>query len=172
MSDKIININSLRYYNEKINDKLTTIEDDIKNIFEKIYPVGSIYISANDVNPNILFDVGEWEQIKDTFLLAAGDVYGGGTTGGETEHTLAYSELPELNGVIVMHQAAVGTNIAGVGGCFTGDSIVQGKYRQGGTLLDANTTSIGKVQFTNGGENKAHNNMPPYLSVYVWKRIK
>lgn len=135
------------------------------------YPVGSIYLTINNVNPSIIFGIGEWEQIKDTFLLAAGDTYSAGSIGGEAEHTLVNSELPETNGVIVMHHAAVGTNIAGVGGCFTGDSIVQGKYRQGGTLLDADTVSIGKINYTNGGKDKAHNNMPPYLTVYMWKRI-
>jgi microcystin-dependent protein len=100
-------------------------------------------------------------------LLGAGSTYSAGSTGGEASHTLTYSELPETNGVITMHHAAIGTNIAGVGGCFTGDSIVQGKYRQGGTLLDANTISIGQIKYTNGGENKAHNNMPPYLTVYM-----
>jgi microcystin-dependent protein len=105
------------------------------------------------------------------FLLGAGDRYTGGEIGGESSHTLVHKELPTLEGEIIMHHAAIGTNIAGAGGCFSGDSIVQGKYRQGGTLLDADTVSIGKINYTNSGENKPHNNMPPYLAVYMWKRI-
>jgi len=70
-----------------------------------------------------------------------------------------------------MHHAAIGTNIANVGGCFTGESIVKGKYRQGGTLIDADTESVGNIKYNNGGENQPHNNMPPYLTVYMWKRI-
>lgn len=136
-----------------------------------VYPVGAIYISTVSTNPATLFGFGTWEQIEDRFLLAAGDNYLVGSTGGEASHNLTYAELPETNGEIIMHNAAIGTNIAGVGGCFTGDSIVQGKYRQGGTLLDANTVSIGKIKYTNGGQNKAHNNMPPYLTVYMWKRV-
>jgi microcystin-dependent protein len=80
---------------------------------------------------------------------------------------LTYAELPETNGEIVMHHAAIGTNINDVTGCFTPDSVVQGHYRQGGTLLDANTKSIGKIKYTNGGKNQPHNNMPPYLTVYM-----
>lgn len=68
----------------KINDK---------NIFDMIYPVGSIYISINNVNPSVLFG-GTWEQIKDMFLLGAGSTYSAGSTGGEANHTLTQSEIP------------------------------------------------------------------------------
>lgn len=30
---------------------------------------------------------------------------------------------------------------------------------------------IGKIKYTNGGQNKAHNNIPLYITVYMWKRI-
>lgn len=128
-------------------------------------------MNIGDTNPFELFGIGEWERIEDTFLLAAGNSYNLGSEGGEASHTLVYSELPEINGEIIMHHAAIGTNIANAGGCFSEDSIVQGKYRQGGTLLEADTKSIGKIKYTNGGQNKAHNNMPPYLVVSIWKRI-
>ena len=39
--------------------------------FDKIYPIGSIYISANSTNPHDLFG-GTWEQLKDRFLLGCG----------------------------------------------------------------------------------------------------
>jgi hypothetical protein len=135
------------------------------------YPVGSIYLTINNVNPGIIFGFGEWEQIKDKFLLSAGDTYSAGSTGGESAHTLAYKELPKTNGKIIMHHASVATNIHQVVGCFTAGSVVQGKYRQGGTLLDSDTVSIGEINFSNGGEDVPHNNMPPYLTVYMWKRI-
>jgi hypothetical protein len=152
-------------------DNLSRFVENTKElILNTIYPVGSVYISTNDINPKSIFG-GEWEQIKDRFLLAAGDIYGGGRIGGESTHTLAYKELPETNGKIIMHHAAIGTNIHQVEGCFTGNSVVQGKYRQGGTLLDTSTVSIGEIIYSNGGQNEPHNNMPPYLTVYMWKRI-
>lgn len=95
-----------------------------------------------------------------------------GETGGEAEHELTYKELPETNGKIIMHHAAIGTNVHQVTGCFTGSSIVTGKYRQGGDLLTADTISTGEINYTNGGANQPHNNMPPYLTVYIWKRIQ
>lgn len=46
-----------------------------------VYPVGSIYMSVNSTNPGTLFG-GTWTQLKDTFLLAAGDTYAANATGG------------------------------------------------------------------------------------------
>ena len=61
-----------------------------------IYPIGAIYMSTNNVNPRVLFG-GTWEQIKDRFLLSAGDSYKVGATGGEATHTLSTAEMPTHN---------------------------------------------------------------------------
>ena len=64
-----------------------------QDLFDLLYPIGSIYLSTNNVNPGTLFG-NTWEQIQDTFLLAAGSTYSAGSTGGEANHTLTESELP------------------------------------------------------------------------------
>ena len=56
------------------------------NLALAMYPVGSIYLSVNDINPGTIFG-GTWEQIQDRFLLAAGSTYAGGATGGTASHT-------------------------------------------------------------------------------------
>lgn len=56
------------------------------NLALAMYPVGSIYLSVNNVNPGTIFG-GTWEQIQDRFLLAAGSTYEGGATGGTASHT-------------------------------------------------------------------------------------
>ena len=45
-----------------------------KSVIDMVYPVGAIYMSVNNTNPGNLFG-GTWEQIKDRFLLSAGDTY-------------------------------------------------------------------------------------------------
>ena len=73
-------------------------------VFDVVYPVGSIYMSVNNVNPSTLFG-GTWEQISGKFLLASSSGRAAGTTGGaETvsytpagtvgNHTLTASEMP------------------------------------------------------------------------------
>ena len=58
-----------------------------------VYPVGSIYWSSNNTNPATLFG-GTWTQIKDRFILAAGDYYSNGATGGAATVTLTVSNMP------------------------------------------------------------------------------
>lgn len=92
MNQKIISIENLKYFNDIIQQQIqvminNTINDAISGgsinlvTVESIYPVGSIYISTNNVDPSQIFNFGEWERIKDTFLLAAGDEYTAGSTG-------------------------------------------------------------------------------------------
>ena len=118
------------------------------------YPIGSIYMSINNVNPSTLFG-GVWEQIKDTFLLSAGDTYTAGNTGGEATHTLTVDEIPSHRhpGLTVTEQPAnIGNGNSGIGLNYSGSN--------GGSPL--------ATAFAGGGQ--AHNNMPPYLVVYMWKR--
>ena len=117
---------------------------------DKIYPVGSIYMSVNSTNPGTLFG-GTWQRIEGRFLLGASSTYGAGSTGGEASHTLTVNEIPPHNHNTPMNSVdAFNKNSTIVG--TTGYGIYQ--WNPGGT--------------TGGGAS--HNNMPPYLSVYIWKR--
>lgn len=74
-------------------DKIKISKSDLLDL---VYPIGSIYISVSTVSPSELLG-GTWEQIKDTFLLSAGDIYSAGESGGEAEHTLTIDEMPSHN---------------------------------------------------------------------------
>lgn len=125
-----------------------------ENILSKVYPVGSIYMSLAPTNPADLFG-GTWERLKDRFLLAAGDTYSAGATGGEATHTLTKDEMPSHN-----HYAAIN------GGT---DSYGQNRTTIGSFANKTQGYSDSSTIFATGGGN-AHNNMPPYLAVYMWKR--
>ena len=63
-------------------------------VMESLIPsVGELFISTSPENPSSRFG-GVWRQIKDTFLLASGDIFAAGSTGGEIEHTLTVDEMP------------------------------------------------------------------------------
>ena len=116
------------------------------------YPVGSIYMSAVEINPSTFFG-GTWEQIKDRFLLCAGNTYKAGNTGGAATHTLNINEMPSHN-----HRNTYARWMSyglGAGSIYWGFSA---DYSDGTQMLK------------NEGGNQAHNNMPPYLVVFVWKR--
>lgn len=136
-------------------------------LIDIIYPVGSVYITTANISPKQLFKIGEWEQIKDTFLLSSGDTYSAGSTGGEATHKLTAKELPKQSGTISTHGVYSGTPIAAVSGVFSASHSCSGKYMNG---TASGHDSVDTIAYSNGGQNAAHNNMPPYLAVYVWKR--
>ena len=119
-----------------------------------VYPVGAIYLSVSSTNPKTLFG-GTWVQIKDRFLLAAGTTYKAGATGGEAAHTLTASEMPSHNHAVYYPNAGAA------------DHSAPGNYPDGPS--DSTYYAIGSYTSSAGG-GTAHNNMPPYLAVYVWKR--
>ena len=114
------------------------------------YPVGSIYMSVNSTSPATLFG-GSWNRIQDRFLIAAGSTYKAGGTGGKATHKLTVNEMPSHT-----HSATTGYET----------SPTEGKvFASGSTVHGRNSATTDMA-----GGNQPHNNMPPYLSVYVWKR--
>lgn len=137
---------------------------------ENCYPIGAIYISTANTNPNSALGFGTWTQIEDKFLLAAGSTYIGGNTGGIATVKLNKENLPAISGTIAMHSQGVATNIHDVTGCFSSGLTNEDSYRTGGTQTGG-APSIGRINYNNGGNGTAHENMPPYLVVYIWQRI-
>lgn len=134
-----------------------TIKSQILNL---TYPVGSIYMSVNSTNPQILFG-GSWEKIEDRFLLGAGTIYLAGEIGGEAKHTLSEEEMPNHS-----HSGKT-ANIA------THFGMRNNNDNFGWSCGDSSGSNVRYhhlVIDTKGG-GQPHENMPPYLAVYIWKRI-
>lgn len=112
------------------------------------YPIGSIYQSTSATSPSSLFG-GTWEQIKDVFLLAAGDTYKAGSTGGSAD------------AVVVEHKHTFATLVASELGSAYSSPTTANNYSEIRQSADTNTTGVSGV-----GKN-----MPPYLTVYMWRRV-
>ena len=149
-------------------------------IVDSIYPVGSIYMSVNATSPATLFG-GTWTQLKDRFLLGAGSTYGNGTTGGEASHKLSVNEMPSHahdtpffnnmtnNGEMVSDfEGVFGKGMtASAAKSLTGKSVIEMWWKEQTNNAEGNEYSY--LTASKGG-SVAHNNMPPYLAVYMWKR--
>lgn len=136
-------------------------------IVNMIYPVGSIYMSVNGTSPATLFG-GTWQRITGHFLLAGTDSSNSGAaqtpgnTGGAATHTLTKAELPNTT----------------LGVKFPFNSVEYDAYMYQMTVYTGGGTGIGTFGLNQGnklhtealGSGTAFSIMPPFLSVYVWKR--
>lgn len=135
-------------------------------IVNTIYPVGSIYISTAAANPADLFTGTQWEAIQDRFLLADGTVYTAGATGGTAAVTLTTAQMPAHN-----HKFNC-VNQDGNPSTPTGVSEAMAYVGQGNgtSTVSTNGTLLKRAVMATAGEGQAHDNMPPYLVVHMWKR--
>lgn len=158
-------VNQLKY--DKL-DKTATAADSSKlggktlaEILLELYPVGSVYISAVSTSPASLFG-GTWESIGGRFLLGADATYAAGSTGGEATHTLTTYEMPEHKhkGITIAGNRFTAWSDTGTGGVFDMSSLFNGSGHN-------NNDFYAEPE----GGSQPHNNMPPYLAVYMWKRV-
>ena len=138
---------------------------------DQIYPIGSIYMSVNNIDPGTLFG-GTWEAIENTFLVAQGTNFTAGTSGGALNHS---------------HTTNIGTS----GGPSNNTSGGPSTNTSGSTAL-----TVAQLPSHNHGSGQGHthtlsshthtlsshthsqvsvgtssiSNLPPYLAVYMWKR--
>ena len=124
------------------------IPAQVRSILDFIYPVGSIYICYSHADPASMFG-GTWVRIENAFLWGVDSSGTIGQTGGEKTHTLTVNELPAHTHGSVYSQNATGTkNLPWYSG--SGDKLAYGTVSTGG--------------------GAAHNNMPPYIQVSIWRR--
>jgi len=139
------------------------IHDTVVNL---IYPVGSIYMSINNTSPATLFG-GTWVQIEDTFLLSAGSTYTAGDTGGAATVALTSNNLPAHSHTVYLYNSQSGYNVNIPAGTRYADENDGHTWTQNGeTNKNYNRAGLTSTD----GSGTAHNNMPPYLVVYMWKR--
>ena len=153
------------------------------------YPVGSIYMSMSATNPAELFG-GTWEQIaQGRCLIGAGTgtdsrseskTFTAGATGGEYNHVLTVGELASHDHSASSNSTGGHTHVQSTNGADSDTHPNGGKYSSGsqfGVTSQTNGATTGSsgghshtITVNNNGSGTAHNNLPPYLGLYVWKR--
>lgn len=135
-----------------------------------VYPVGSLYFNATDgANPSQLLGFGEWQPFgQGRVILGAGATkdtrgesrnFAAGSIGGEFQHQLTIPEMPA-------HTHRQG---------------FRGVSKFGNTVGWITVSNMGPWPISDGAESrqmmpeggdKPHNNIQPYVTVYIWKRVK
>lgn len=135
-----------------------TLKTSVLDIF---YPIGTIYHTTSaSFDPSVKWG-GTWERIKERFLLAAGAMYAGGSTGGEATHTLTTQEIPSHTHLMYVNNDASSSAWTPSIGTY----LIKPDY-----VTTSTKNYNAKLAQDSTGSGQAHNNMPPYLAVYIWKR--
>ena len=155
-------------------------DDEIKQlVLNTFFPVGSIYMDATGkINPNTQFG-GTWVKIENRFLYGQGTKSIGATGGAETV-ALSTAQMPSHNhGIGSINGLGRFTNNGHSGhaqasGSFVNEGMSQvGSNRDGGSdggWYDFNMSRSRNGNTANNGSGNAHENMPPYIVVAIWKR--
>lgn len=138
------------------------------------YPVGSYYWSNSPISPENIFG-GTWEQVKDRFVLAVGNTYTSvGATSGSSTVTLTKDQMPQHR-----HRILSGYRTDVPNPNIYNDRIFNHKAPNGATTnnnpeyYDNGFTPAGSQSMSfleNTGGNQPHENMPPYITAYCWRR--
>lgn len=169
--------------------------DTTQQILNMIYPVGSIYMSVNNVSP-ATFIGGTWTALTDRVLIGAGSSYTVNATGGATSHThtsaahihttaghtLTVNEMPshthshpnnghtfswgDRNSTLWLNSG----QMTAQGATNNGLSSYQGPNNLTNYTGGSASHSHGNTGSTTPGNTGSSSNLPPYLAVYMWKR--
>lgn len=147
----------------------------VGNIVDYIFPVGSIFFSADNVNPESRFAGTTWTRIGEgRFVASAGEgedingntytvLSGNDVATGEYTHELSGDEMPAHNHEIITQRVSTSGSNSGNSG-YLGSSNI-------GLSFSGTEQSVRSLAVQVAGGNSSHNNIPPYIGLYIWKRL-
>ena len=169
-------------------------------LVDMIYPVGSIYMSVNSTSPSVLFGGTWQQLEDTFLLACGSTYASDGANvhtaqHGEASHTLTASESGQKNlGTITStggshsHKlSSTDTKARFLGTTSDGDGVTRNSIKPGTSTAVSNflksANSVDRYTNTNASGSlsvsttisgssatSSHNNMPPYMAVYMWKR--
>ena len=163
-------------------NRIKGMEEQMEQVGLLMYPIGSIYESTVNTNPQEYFG-GTWEAFgagRTTVGVDAGQTEFDQVkkTGGSKTQTLTQAQLPKITGRVEAGSGNKGTESRGYGAFRTASGVfsVNSDDYQYSMPKRENATNwlsgYGKYSFEMSvGGDQPHNNMPPYITVYRWVRI-
>lgn len=126
-----------------------------RGLLDRVYPVGSIYVAYNHTSPASLFG-GTWTRMNNTFLWGCDSAGTIGQTGGEKTVTLSINEMPSHKHYIMNYNTA-GSSGSG--------------WTSNSATAQTNVGYTNNIRTNSVGNGAAHQNMPPFTQVSIWRRI-
>lgn len=157
----------------------------LATVIDTLYPVGALYTSTVSTNPGTLLGRGTWAAFGAGRVMVGVDANDADfdtaeKTGGEKTHTLTVPEMPSHthiqdahNHTQNAHSHVQSVNSASTGGLsgYTADTSTNTSVSSGySTAAATATNNAATATNQNAGGGGAHNNVQPYIAVYMWKR--
>lgn len=141
----------------------------VNSIKSAMYPVGSVYITYNNVNPGTFLG-GTWERFgQGRTLVGEGTGNDGSTsmsftansTGGEYKHKLTVDEMPNHKHAVYIQNTTSNPQVNAPKWTVA----LPNSWKQ-----YASDTKLFGPSTGNVGGDASHNNIQPYITVYFWRR--
>lgn len=166
---------SARWYPIKYGGQFYGDGSIYSNFLLAAHPVGSIYQTISPENPAVTFGGGTWERIENRFIMGASDTYPAGSTGGSTAHEHEYKlEFMWRLGALVGYPTSVIAtyNYKTQSWNDNNKKVNDGQY----TLSNDGFSSTcgekpGGETYSVTGNTASSSSIPPYYSVYIWRRV-
>lgn len=144
-------------------------------IINIIYPVGSLFIGTTAANPATILGVGNWQAFgQDRLMISAGSTYAAEATGGSKDAVnVAHGHADDIS-VVAVGAHTHDIEFASVGGIKFLNQMTSGDFSAitaSPTLPAGSHSHTLNGGVTDSGVSGVDANLPPYIGVYMWKRI-
>lgn len=153
-----------------LQNQINAIKSEQSQLLQRVYPIGSFYISEATVSPATLFGFGRWEKIEDRFLIGSSKNTPIKSQGGSFTHS--HGNLDGRNGNLAAAIGAVNGNVNAIGYKATNDTNVSALGNASFVVSGASQGFAGWNHFTQVvGKTAATATAPPYYAVNIWRRV-
>ena len=153
-----------------LQNQINAIKSEQSQLLQRVYPIGSLYISESTVSPATLFGFGRWEKIEDKFLIGAGKNTPIKSSGGSKTHS--HGNKNGRNGNLAAAIGAVNGNTNAIGYKAANDTDLNALGNATFVVSGAGQGFTGWNHFTAVvGQTAETATLPPYYAVNIWRRI-
>ena len=153
-----------------LQNQINAIKSEQSQLLQRVYPIGSLYISESTVSPATLFGFGRWEKVEDRFLIGAGRNTPIKSSGGSKTHS--HGNKNGRNGNLAAAIGATNNNASTIGFKAANDTDLGAVGNATYVIAGTGTGFTWWNHFTQVvGQTAEDGTLPPYYAVNIWKRV-
>ena len=153
-----------------LQNQINALKGEQSQLLQRVYPIGSFYVTESTTNPATLFGFGRWEKIEDKFLIGAGKNTPIKSSGGSKTHS--HGNKNGRNGNLAAAIGAVNGNTNAIGYKAANDTDISVLGNATFVVSGAGQGFTGWNHFTQVvGQTAEDSTLPPYYAVNIWRRI-